>query len=218
MTMTTTHELAPGRAGVLPVAAGLAVWAGLVAWLALTGRLAAAPGEPPLALFAAVAVPVAAFLALYRAVPGLRAWVLGLDLRLLTMLQAWRVLGGMFLVLLAYGLLPGLFAWPAGLGDVAIGLTAPWVALALVRDPRVAARRGFVAWHVLGILDFVGAVGSGTLASGVIPGLVGAVSASPMNAWPLAMIPGFLVPLFILLHLAALLHAGQARRAARAAA
>src|SRR2546426_6245533 len=47
-----------------------------------------------------------------------RTLALRLDLRLLTAMQAWRVVGAMFLVLLSFGFLPGTFAWPAGIGDL----------------------------------------------------------------------------------------------------
>ena len=39
-----------------------------------------------------------------------------------------------------YGVLPGIFAWPAGLGDMAIGATAPLVLSGLLRRPDFAAR------------------------------------------------------------------------------
>ena len=53
--------------------------------------------------------------------------------------QLYRALGVIFLILYATGKLPGLFAWPAGVGDIAIGLLAPIVALAYARVPREAA-------------------------------------------------------------------------------
>ncbi|MEN8197434.1 MAG: hypothetical protein ABFS30_13125, partial [Pseudomonadota bacterium] len=134
-----------------------------------------------------------------------------LDLHLLVAMQSWRVLGGMFLGLMVYGKLPGSFAWPAGLGDVAIGIAAPFVLLALLRDPGFVRRTRFLVWNLLGLLDFVVAIGAGTLSSGMFPGLTGPVTAAPMNAWPLSMIPGFLVPLFAMMHLAAIF---QARKAA----
>ena len=46
-----------------------------------------------------------------------RAFVLGLDLRLATAIQAWRFAGLGFIALYTYGVLPGMSAWPAGLGD-----------------------------------------------------------------------------------------------------
>src|SRR5262249_11237234 len=60
--------------------------------------------------------------------------------------------------LYVHGVLPGAFAWPAGLGDIAIGVTAPWVALALVRRPGFATSRVFVAYveAVLGTMRKLG--------------------------------------------------------------
>jgi hypothetical protein len=118
-----------------------------------------------------------------------------------------------FLALYKHGLLPGAFAWPAGLGDIAIGVTAPWVALALVRRPGFATSRVFIAWNLFGILDLVLAVGTGGLHSALAS--AGEVTTGPMAELPLVLIPAYLVPLFIMLHLAALL---QARRGASSAA
>jgi hypothetical protein len=59
-------------------------------------------------------------------------FVLGVGLRLLTAVQTWRVLGGMFLFLYAFNLRPALFAFPAGLGDVAVGVAAVFVLGAMI--------------------------------------------------------------------------------------
>ena len=197
----TTGVRSPAR--TVALAAGL--WLAGAFALSVSGSLQTPAGAPPLRLLAAAGIPILLFVLWYRGSAAFRLWVLGLDLRLVVMLQAWRVIGGVFLVLLALGLLPGLFAWPAGLGDVAVGLTAPLVALALWRRPDVAASPGFLAWNLFGILDFVVAVATGTLASALAPGLVGGITAVAMNAWPLSLIPGFLVPLFTILHLVAIL-------------
>src|SRR5713101_6539960 len=60
------------------------------------------PGQPPLPVLVAILVPLALFAMAYRWSPRFRAFVLGLDLRTLTALQAWRVLGAMFLALYAF--------------------------------------------------------------------------------------------------------------------
>ena len=192
-------------AGLVLLVGGL--WLVAALSLSLSGSLATPEGAPPLKIMAAAGLPILVFVMWYRGSAALREWLLGLDLRLIVMLQAWRVVGGVFLVLLAFGLLPGLFAWPAGLGDVAIGVTAPFVALGLMLRPAFGASRAFLAWNVLGILDFVVAVATGTLASGLVPGLVGEANTAAMSAWPLSIIPGFLVPLFAILHLVAIFQA-----------
>jgi hypothetical protein len=159
-----------------------------------------------------VTAPLVVFLAAFWSLHGFRDYLLGLDLRVATAIQAWRVAGLGFLALYTYGILPGSFAWPAGLGDMAIGLTAPWVMRALDRRPGLAASPLFVAWNLFGIADLVVAVGSGGLNSLLATGAAGEISTAPMAKLPLLLIPAFLVPLFIMLHLAAL---AQARRLAK---
>ena len=208
----SSYQQTSGSTGIRSVVFfGLAVWLAIALFAVLAGWLRAPAGQPPLAVAVAAGAPVLIFLGLYASSRALREFVLGLDPRLLAAMQGWRVLGGMFLVLYAFGLLPGLFAFPAGLGDVAIGVTAPWVTLALIRRPEFLASRTFIVWNLLGIFDFVVAVGTGVLASGVVPAFAPGLTTAAMNAWPLAMIPGFLVPLFAILHLIAIF---QARRAA----
>lgn len=187
------------------------VWFAAILTLSLQGALEAEPDSPPVRLLVAASLPVLTFLGLYGASGAFRQWVLGLDLHLLVAMQSWRVLGGVFLVLMVYGILPGSFAWPAGLGDVAIGIAAPFVLLTMLRDPGFIRRKRFLVWNLLGLLDFVVAIGAGTLSSGMFQGLSGTVTAAPMNAWPLSMIPGFLVPIFAMIHLAAIF---QARKVA----
>ncbi len=76
--------------------------------------------------------------------------------------QVYRVIGGvLFLPLYASGILPGYFALPAGWGDLAVGLLALFVALA-VRRGIGGARLLALLWNVFGFLDLVGAVGLGT--------------------------------------------------------
>src|SRR5436309_12715882 len=82
------------------------------------------PGRQPLALLTAIVVPPALFILVYRVSTEFQRFVLGLDLRLLTAVQSWRVLGGTFLFLYAFNLRPALFAFSAGLGDVAVGVAA----------------------------------------------------------------------------------------------
>ena len=153
------------------------------------------------------------FFVAYRTSAAFRDFVLNLDQRLAVGLQAWRFGGLGFIALTAYNVLPGAFAWPAGLGDIAIGATAPVLALSLARNPGLVSSRRFVAWNVLGILDLAVAVGTGTLVAWFG---IGADSASmgPMAQLPLLLIPAFLVPVFVILHVAALF---QARHAAAAA-
>jgi len=124
-------------------------------------------------------------------------------------MQAWRWAGLGFLALYTHKVLPAVFALPAGLGDMAIGVTAPWMILALVREPRFAARGAFIRWNILGILDLVVAISIGTASTLFATGAPGEISTAPMATLPLLLIPGFLVPLFLMLHITALMQSRQ---------
>ncbi len=208
----STKESNRTRTKVLVLIA-VTLW-GVAALTAIqTGFYQPSPGQLPLNFMIGAGVPVAAFLGLYATSTAFRDFVLGLDLRLLTMFQAWRVIGFAMLVLFAHDLLPGFFAWPAGLGDVAVGLAAPFYALALMDRPETAASRSFVIWNWLGIFDFAVALVAGIAASGAIPAITGAgPTTAPMSVFPLALLPGFFVPLFFMAHLAALLQVGRLQR------
>jgi hypothetical protein len=194
----------------LSVAIALAVWFALVFVLGAGEVFVTPGGAPPLALLMTLTTPIIAFLAAFGLSRSFREFVLAADLRLMTGIQAWRIGGFSFLALYTYGVLPGYFAWPAGLGDMAIGVTAPWLLVALIRQPGFAASKTFVAWQVFGILDLVVAVGLGAFGPRLLAvDAAGAAATAPMAHLPLALVPAFFVPAFIILHLAALF---QARR------
>jgi hypothetical protein len=184
-------------------------WGALVLVLGARGAFVTTPGAPPLGLLIGLVAPLAVFLIGYSANRALREFVLSADLRFIVGMQAWRWAGFGFLTLYTYRVLPGIFAWPAGLGDMAIGVTAPFVLMALLRRPGFAGSSRFVAWNLAGILDLTVAVSIGALVPLLAPNLYGAVSTTPMTQLPLVLIPTYLVPTFLILHLTALF---QARR------
>jgi hypothetical protein len=158
---------------------------------------------PPIALGLSVLIPVVVFWIWFRTSAGFREFVLSLDPRVLTIVQSWRIAGFVFVVLYVYGILPGIFANPAGWGDIAIGLTAPWVAMKLAEPGH---RKGFIIWNALGILDLVVAVTTGTTSRLVHPH---GLAADAMTVLPLSIVPTFLVPLFLIMHIIVI---AQARR------
>lgn len=210
--LTSEHTQNKSRITAL-VFVALTLWLALVFFLSARGSFARPPGVWPLPILIGVTAPLLVFLAAFRAWHDFRNFVLTIDLRLVTGIQAWRFAGLGFLALYTYGVLPGLFAWPAGLGDMAIGLTAPWLVLALIRQPGFAASRLFVLWNLLGVLDLVVAVSTGAIVSALATGAAVEITTAPMAQLPLVLIPAFLVPLFVMLHLTVLF---QARRLALA--
>ena len=199
-----------GRGGVrLAVAAALGLWFLLILALGAAGAFVGPPGTPPLPIAIGVATPLVVFFASLRLWQPFREFVLSIDLRLVAGIQAWRWAGLGFLSLYAHNVLPAVFALPAGLGDMAIGVTAPWMTLALIRQPGFAASGTFIRWNVLGILDLVIAVSIGTVSTLFSTGAPGEISAAAMATLPLLLIPAFLVPLFLMLHTVALMQSRQ---------
>jgi hypothetical protein len=112
--------------------------------------------------------------------------------------QTARWLGCVFLVLQVGGQLPGFFAYPAAFGDIAVGITACIAVIALIWSTSISIP---IAWSVLGLLDFVGAAGTGFLASQA----VGVVHTDPPTSvftqWPMVLFPAYMVPFSIILHI-----------------
>ena len=217
--MIVSQNTASDTGGRLPATAGLlvllAVWLGITYVVGSSGLVAANSSEAFRPVLLTIVAPLAAFLAVYAASQGFRRFVLSQDIRFLTMLQGWRVIGFAFLVLYAHDVLPALFAWPAGFGDILIGLAAPFVVATLARRPDYARSRGFAAFHALGMIDFIAAAGTASLASGAFPALLsGLPTSAPMEVWPLILFPAFLVPIFLFLHLAVLFQVHALRRLA----
>ena len=183
------------------------LWFALSLGTVLLGVFAGEGIRPALLVILYVFLPLCLFGVVYANSAPFRGTVLSLDMRLVVLVQTLRVIGGVFLVYYAYGLLPGLFAFPAGLGDVAIGATAPFVA-AVVLSKQPFPRRAFVLWNLLGILDLVCAVSLGILTSSSSLGLLASgITIQPLLSFPLGLIPAYGVPLTLVLHVVALLQA-----------
>jgi hypothetical protein len=180
------------------VATIFTLWA-LAALVAIASDLFYVPLGTPSRLLAVQLVGISIlFVALVRISSSIRHTILRLDPVFLTSLQSWRILGMMFLFLAVLGELPWLFAIPAGIGDVLVGLAAPIVAARLGQG--TLSRRAFAWFTGLGLLDFAVAFSFGNWVN-LHPSAFGSYAA--MSAWPLVLVPGFLVPTFAVLHLAA---------------
>jgi len=179
------------------VLAGMIVaWFATVLIVSALHGFARDPSRPPVALLVGVLAPIATVVIWYRSSAGFREYIMGLNPRTLTMVHSWRVAGFVFLVLSAYGILPRFFALPAGWGDIAIGATAVPAAIWLARPERKA---GFLIWQALGVTDLVMAVSLGASARLIDPQGTG-ITTAPMTVLPLSLIPGFAVPLLLILH------------------
>src|SRR5262245_17834094 len=113
-------------------------------------------------------------------------------------LNVWRLVGAVFVALMFINQVPALWALPAGLGDVAIGATAFWVASRF--DAPGGTRRAII-FNLLGLLDLVVAVGLGmTISPGPTQIFRLTPSGEVLTHFPLVLVPTLLVPLAITLH------------------
>jgi hypothetical protein len=216
---------AAARSGLTAVAArkvrvGSAIF--LFGWLGTALLLAPAPasiaGRDPFYLTPLIPLfalgPTIVVLAAIGISPALRRTLGAMSLPAIHGAQLYRVIGASFLVLMVQGQVPAHFALPAGWGDVAVGLAAPLVALALARRA-TGARALAGGWNLFGLLDLVVAVGmaTGYLAPLLAPHLGAHVPpAAAMGVFPLILVPTFAVPVSILLHLLGLIRlTGESR-------
>ena len=191
------------------VAVTLGVGAILAAWLAAAAAMGGAevflghPSNAVPAIAGGVAIPIVTGVLLTR-IPAVReALAHPRVLALLTLANSWRVVGVVFIALYLQNLLPAQFALPAGIGDVAIGLAAPFVAYALWKRP--ANRRPGIIFHTLGLLDLVMALTLGlTSAPVALQIFTTQPNTLPMTVLPEVLIPTFLVPLGVIIHITAL--------------
>ena len=172
-----------------PLLVGAIGWFSAIYWLAERGTFISGPYKPPLAVGLAFSVPILLFLVTERTLPGWRARVTSVSPVLLISMNGWRFIGLGFLMANIEGLLPGGFAWPAGLGDIIMAVTAPWVAARVAADDTFRFRTAFLIWNLFGIADFLDAVLLGTL-----------YNTGLMQRLPLVLIPCFFVPLLFMVH------------------
>lgn len=165
-------------------------------------------GTPPIYLGVFIAVPFVGFSGAYFASRRFREFTQSLSLSLIIGAHAWRYVGVFFVIAFLMGKLPPQFAIPEGGGDIIAAIFSLPLAIALHQGKPV--RTAFIAWNLFGLIDLISAITLGTLYSvGSLGLLRTSVSTALMTAFPVSLIPTFFVPLFILLHLLALLRAKE---------
>jgi hypothetical protein len=128
----------------------------------------------------------------------------GIPQHLLLAFQSYRLVGAIFLPLLALGILPAYFALPAGAGDIVAGFAALGAAYLYARS-RAEARGAAVGANLIGMLDFIVALGAGSgILAAPLQAVFGAAPAATtglLSVFPLGLIPLFVVPLGLIVHL-----------------
>jgi hypothetical protein len=112
-----------------------------------------------------------------------------------------------FLLYLAPGHLPALFALPAGLGDIATGIAALFVAHRLARG---TGRRAALWFNAFGMTDLVVALTPGALTGFQLLNVT--PSGVPLTELPLALVPTAGVPLLFALHITSVSALARASR------
>lgn len=200
--MTDATLSLPPRGGILPwvlLGVVLLAWGAGVIFLAEAQAMRQAPGQPPFRLIASVMTPVAIGVLFWWLVPAIRRWTDSWDLAILVGIQTFRVMGIVFLFVWWMGALPTLFAWVAALGDIAVGILAlPTMIAVALKSPGWQARVRRLTFA--GLADFAVVLSLGALsAEGRLLHFAGEPTPAAMQVMPMVMIPGFLVPIFILL-------------------
>jgi hypothetical protein len=178
----------------------LASWAVTAAWLAQRGVFRPPDLHSPPPVGMALSLGLAVLTVGLLASPSLRSLLT--NQRHLILLNLWRFVGAVFLMLMAFGQMPAAWALPAGIGDVIIGVAAPWIARHLDRPD---GQRRAVIFTLFGMADLVVAVGLGIMTN---PGPAHVIHTIPTSElatqFPLALVPTFLVPLAFMLHVVSL--------------
>jgi hypothetical protein len=190
------------RRSILLLAPLLFGWLAVATWLASAGTFQSAISQPfpyiglaifgPIFLGSILMFQSRTFREIIQSVP--QGWLVGV--------QLYRIEGAIFLILYAGGLLPAIFAIPAGYGDVLVGLSAIVIGAVALRT-RV---NDLVAlWNGIGLLDLVIALGTGFLSAPTKYQIFSREAPNVLiGTFPWVMIPIYLVPISILLHLASL--------------
>ncbi|WP_299848861.1 hypothetical protein [uncultured Roseovarius sp.] len=194
----TTPQL---RLAILIPAALLGAWYAVAMRLSQIGafNVPATLGDPPVVLMFLFGGAFGLW-ALARLTKIGRAISDQIDIGLLAAYQIPRVMGGLFLIGWAAGVIPWQFALPAGLGDIWAGI-AGYQAWSAVRRGAPDARRKLVQANVIGMIDFLVAVLTGIMTSEGFLHIWAHDTPNIINLHPLAMFPGFFVPIFLAFHL-----------------
>jgi hypothetical protein len=187
----------------------LGVLAGLVVWFLYAGLMAhfgiISNSEMRLPGIAFIVVPVLLFLVLFVARPSASALgVLAFPLWLILGTQCFRVGVELFLhQLWIEGLVPKMLTFGGANVDIYIGLSAPliaWLSTCGRWGLKLAA-----AWNILGLLALLNVVTRAVLtAPGPLHLIHSEIPDRMISTFPFLLIPGFFVPLAVVLHLLAI--------------
>lgn len=191
-----------------------AAWFVAIALLSSVGLFSRNGQLGVIALGGSVALPIVVGLLVLSRSARAHFFARSIPLTILVGVHVGRLLGGFFLALYQAGRLPPTFALTAGRGDILIALTALPVAWAIHRG--VSGWRWLaLGWNTFATLDLVSALalGIGSAANSPVRFIFETPDSGLVGMFPWALIPGFLVPMYLFTHIAIFV-----RLAARASA
>lgn len=165
----------------------LTAWLGGMYYL-LDNKLFSASGIPQIAFALGVATPIITGYAASTLWSPLRKAIHKIPTEGFLTLQIWRAVFGVLFFFTAA--LPVWFQLIGGLGDITAGISA-FIALTVFKKKRISERAAIIGGNTLGILDFIIVLNLGLF--------VVLKDQSPDIMFDL--IPLYVVPLFILLHI-----------------
>lgn len=200
----------------LLVAAGFVAWFCVILTIGATGFFAPGVGIGVAGLGLGVVIPLALLTLLTLGTAAGRQRIQQAPLWAMVGVHGIRVLGINFLLMQAAHLLPAPFAPSAGWGDILAAVLALPLAFALWRAGQsgqaAPSRTWLLLWNTLGIADLVIALFLGASSS---PGPIQIFHVTPstagMTSLPWLLVPNFLVPSLIFLHIATYYRLATAR-------
>jgi hypothetical protein len=153
----------------------------------------------------------AGFAVLHSQSEKFRRFLRARNLKIITLGQVLRYYGLLAFAKSEQHILPSLFAIPTGIIDVVFATTSIFVATRLI-SPQGKPKNGFIVWHVLGLLGLGTSVVLAILTSSNRFGLVDqGITSQAMTQFPMSIVPTFIGPLMVVLHLQAITVAWTAK-------
>lgn len=122
-----------------------------------------------------------------------------LKLEYLVGIHVFRLIGSIFLILLAYQLLPPVFALLAGIGDVLTALTSIFVVKAIQNKKSYAKRLTYI-WNTFGLIDILTTAILAIVFTKISID-TGSLGVDILAEFPFCFVPAFAPPTIIFLHL-----------------
>lgn len=174
------------------IAAATGIWLVIAVIAGASGFLTSlAPPLPQLILLGLLLILIIAF----RLSSRFREWSLSVDINVFILFNLVRFIGVYFLILYSEGRLPYDFAVPGGWGDIVIAALAVLLILFVPASGKTGRSLYFI-WNILGLADILFVVATAGRLAMAEPESMG-----ELLKLPLSLLPTFIVPIIIYIHI-----------------